>query len=256
MMLQRFKLIDHTRYQLKIKESLTIKPDGLKIKVRPRTDRGVGKLRGRSWSPPGPPAAPQPARRAAVKGEGRLLTVLYGTSLGTCRDIADQIADRAGASGFEVTARPLDDCADGLPESGTLVVVTSTYNGSAPDSATKMEAAIREKRIGEVERPNLTYAVLGCRQHAVEDLPGLPQADGKHAAPDRRQERAAARRGRRQRRFRRRRRALDGRSSGQALGEGGGPAKPAAAAPKLKIAFSDEHATRAACCRTPPTGCR
>ena len=44
---------------------------------------------------------------------------------------------------------------------GTLVVVTSTYNGGAPDSATKMETAIREKRIGEVERPDLTYAVLG-----------------------------------------------------------------------------------------------
>ena len=29
MILQRFKLVDHTRYQLKIKESLTIKPDGL-----------------------------------------------------------------------------------------------------------------------------------------------------------------------------------------------------------------------------------
>ena len=74
--------------------------------------------------------------------------MLYGTSLGTCRDIAGQIADRAGASGFEVKSGALDDCAGGLPESGTLVVVTSTYNGSAPDSATKMETAIREKRIG------------------------------------------------------------------------------------------------------------
>ena len=39
MVLQRFKLIDHTRYKLKIKEALTIKPEGFKIKVRPRTDR-------------------------------------------------------------------------------------------------------------------------------------------------------------------------------------------------------------------------
>ena len=96
-----------------------------------------------------------------MKGEGRVLTVLYGTSLGTCRDIAGQIADRAGASGFQVTNAALDDYAGGLPETGTLVVVTSTYNGGAPDSATKMETAIREKRIGEVERPDLTYAVLG-----------------------------------------------------------------------------------------------
>ena len=38
LVLQRFKLIDHTRYQLKIKETLTLKPDGLRIKVRRRTD--------------------------------------------------------------------------------------------------------------------------------------------------------------------------------------------------------------------------
>ena len=39
MILQRFRLIDHLRYQMKLKETLTIKPDGLKIKVRPRTRR-------------------------------------------------------------------------------------------------------------------------------------------------------------------------------------------------------------------------
>ena len=39
MVLQRFKLIDHTRYRLKLKETLTLKPDGFRIKVRRRTDR-------------------------------------------------------------------------------------------------------------------------------------------------------------------------------------------------------------------------
>ncbi len=36
MILQRFKLVDHTRYQLKLKETLTIKPDGFMISIRPR----------------------------------------------------------------------------------------------------------------------------------------------------------------------------------------------------------------------------
>src|SRR5436305_986150 len=36
MILQRFKLIDVNRYQMHLKETLTIKPDGFKIKVRPR----------------------------------------------------------------------------------------------------------------------------------------------------------------------------------------------------------------------------
>src|SRR6202030_3375833 len=39
MILQRFKLIDHKRYQIVLKETLTVKPDGFKIKVRPRADK-------------------------------------------------------------------------------------------------------------------------------------------------------------------------------------------------------------------------
>src|SRR5277367_5454229 len=42
MILQRFKLIDVHRYQMHLKETLTIKPDGFKIKVRPREDKERG----------------------------------------------------------------------------------------------------------------------------------------------------------------------------------------------------------------------
>jgi cytochrome P450/NADPH-cytochrome P450 reductase len=49
MILQRFTLIDHTRYQLKIKESLTIKPDGFRIKLK-RGRRPTARLsRGPPW---------------------------------------------------------------------------------------------------------------------------------------------------------------------------------------------------------------
>jgi cytochrome P450 / NADPH-cytochrome P450 reductase len=37
MILQRFKLVDHTNYQLQIKQTLTIKPDHFMMRVRPRT---------------------------------------------------------------------------------------------------------------------------------------------------------------------------------------------------------------------------
>src|SRR5437016_1351345 len=46
MILQRFKLIDVNRYQMVLKETLTSKPDGFKIKVRPRTDRDRGAYTG------------------------------------------------------------------------------------------------------------------------------------------------------------------------------------------------------------------
>src|ERR1700759_2485070 len=46
MILQRFKLMDIHRYQMHLKETLTIKPDGFKIKVRPRTDQERGNFAG------------------------------------------------------------------------------------------------------------------------------------------------------------------------------------------------------------------
>src|SRR5882757_6152301 len=46
MILQRFKLIDVNRYQMHLKETLTIKPDGFKIKVRPRADKERGEFAG------------------------------------------------------------------------------------------------------------------------------------------------------------------------------------------------------------------
>src|SRR5262249_56960539 len=46
MILQRFKLIDANRYQLALKETLTIKPDGFKIRVRPREARDRGAFAG------------------------------------------------------------------------------------------------------------------------------------------------------------------------------------------------------------------
>src|SRR3989440_1222743 len=61
MILQRFKLIDHNRYQMVLKETLTIKPDGFKIKVRPRADKDRGTFAGR----PAAAAAAAPAQAVA-----------------------------------------------------------------------------------------------------------------------------------------------------------------------------------------------
>src|ERR1700760_928667 len=48
MILQRFKLVDVNRYQLALKETLTIKPEGFRIKVRPRTEKDRGAYAGRT----------------------------------------------------------------------------------------------------------------------------------------------------------------------------------------------------------------
>ena len=65
MLMQRFEFVDHANYQLKIKESLTLKPDGLTITIRPRA--------GRTWGATARPVAArrQPAHPRAGGGARR-----------------------------------------------------------------------------------------------------------------------------------------------------------------------------------------
>src|ERR1700710_704652 len=78
MILQRFKLIDIHRYQMVLKETLTIKPDGFKIKVRPRTDKERGAYAGGSAATAALVAAPAPRARTRP-GHNTPLLVLYGS---------------------------------------------------------------------------------------------------------------------------------------------------------------------------------
>ena len=101
MLLQRFEFVDHANYQLRIKESLTLKPDGLTITIRPRS--------GRTWgSAPRPAAAADKPRTAALAvapadRHGTPLLVLFGSNLGAAEDLATRIARDATDRGY--TAR-------------------------------------------------------------------------------------------------------------------------------------------------------
>jgi cytochrome P450/NADPH-cytochrome P450 reductase len=154
MILQRFSLSDPRGYHLSIKETLTIKPAGLTLRARPR------RLHER-LAVARPPAIGRVTPTARIAGGGRPFTVLYGTRLGTCRDIAAHVADHAKAQGFTVALATLDERLGLLPETGILVVVTATYNGQPPDSATRTGEAIAEGSFAGA-RPNLSYAMLGC----------------------------------------------------------------------------------------------
>ena len=154
--LQNFALHDAADYKLSVKETLTLKPDNFRMRVRAR--RAHERISGGG----GAKLNTGGGQDIRVEGAGQLLTILFGSSLGMCRDIAGEIAERATAGGFDVTLGALDECAVGFPESGTLVVVTSTYNGRAPDNAQKLEAAILQGLLKGKRAEGLRYALLGC----------------------------------------------------------------------------------------------
>src|SRR5471032_377034 len=161
MILQRFKLVDVNRYQMLLKETLTIKPDGFKIKVRPRADKDRGAYAGRTTSTPAVSTG-TPAPRARTRpGHNTPLLVLYGSNLGTAEELATRVADLAEVNGFATKLAPLDEYVDKLPEQGGVLIFCASYNGAAPDNATQFVKWLGSD-LPKDAFAKVRYAVFGC----------------------------------------------------------------------------------------------
>jgi cytochrome P450/NADPH-cytochrome P450 reductase len=159
MILQRFKLIDVNRYQMHLKETLTIKPEGFRIKVRPRGEQERGVHAGpaaamAATAAPGPRARTRP-------GHNTPLLVLYGSNLGTAEELAIRVADLAEVNGFATRLAPLDDFVGKLPEQGGVLIFCASYNGAPPDNATQFVKWLRSD-LPKDAFANVRYAVFGC----------------------------------------------------------------------------------------------
>ncbi|NRB05830.1 MAG: flavodoxin domain-containing protein, partial [Rhodobacteraceae bacterium] len=159
MILQRFELIDHTNYELKIKESLSIKPDGFKMKVKLRDDivRSTMVSAGFEDSTSTTEGLSQAAARPS---HGTPALVLYGSNLGTTEDFARDAAREAEHNGFDVTLAPLDEYAGKLPKSGAVLIACSSYNGSPPDNAAAFLEWLEAAEPGTAN--GVHFAVFGC----------------------------------------------------------------------------------------------
>lgn len=156
MILQRFKLVDHTRYQLKIKESLTIKPEGLVMRVRLRPDV----VRGSGGSVVTAKPAPRKAPKKAAASHGGKLTVLFGSNMGTAEELARSIAEDAEAAGFATTLSSLDDMAGKLPTEGAVAIVCASYNGGPPDNAGQFIKVLQQAPADALK--GVCFTVFGC----------------------------------------------------------------------------------------------
>lgn len=156
MLLRRFAIGDPHSYKLRIKETLSIKPDDFWMRVRVRQPH-------ERIAVAAPPEPANDAEIGAVAGTGQRFAVLYGSSLGTARDIAEAIAERARLDGFEVVVRSLDESFKGgaAPQDKVIVIVTATYNGRAPDSAVEVERALDAGLFDDADWSSARVAVLG-----------------------------------------------------------------------------------------------
>ncbi|WP_392871905.1 bifunctional cytochrome P450/NADPH--P450 reductase [Streptomyces sp. LN499] len=155
LVLQKFKFSDMTDYKMDVREALTRKPGNFELVVRSRQEHertvfGAADLQ-----------TDDTQAQAAVSGVGVNLTVAYGSSLGSCEDLARTIADRSERSGFGTTLVGLDELGDNLPTEGLLVVVASSYNGKAPDNAQRFDELLAAG-LPEGSLSNVQFALLGA----------------------------------------------------------------------------------------------
>jgi cytochrome P450/NADPH-cytochrome P450 reductase len=160
MMLQRFDFsFEDPSYKLKIHESLTLKPENLRIKARIR--RPADQLvRATTSAATSGALTSESSPVTADDGSLTQLKILYGSNAGSAEALANRIAAEAGAHGFAPTLAPMDRFADDIPRNEALIIVTASYEGQPPDNARQFLPALESCAADSL--PDLRFAVFGC----------------------------------------------------------------------------------------------
>lgn len=162
MILQQFELIDHTNYQLKIKQTLTLKPDNFTMRVQLRDKKILDPFASATKEiVPADMKKEKQVHNASLLGiNNRPLLVLYGSNMGTAEGIAQELAEIASQHGIRSEVAALDDRIGNLPTEGAILIVTSSYNGKPPKNALKFVQWLEQ--VDAEGLKGVQYSVFGC----------------------------------------------------------------------------------------------
>lgn len=154
LLVHRYRLLDVYDYRLKVKEAITLKPEGLALTPVRRTtaDRSVNR-------------AAFPHRTTGAAGlpprvrVGTRALFLHGSNYGSSRALSAQLADEAAALGCETAIAPLDNVVAALPTDRPVIITAASYNGRPTDDAAAFVTWLEGAAPGAAE--GITYAVLG-----------------------------------------------------------------------------------------------
>jgi len=162
MLLQRFDIIDHRNYQLHTRATLTVKPEDMWIRLRPR-EGFAGVARAQVAVTGAADEGPAEADATAVApAHGTPLLVLFGSNLGTAEGIANRLGREGADRGYAVTVAALDDHGPDLPAEGAVLVVSASYNGEAPENAAAFVDKLRSRAVPDGAYAGVRFTVFGC----------------------------------------------------------------------------------------------
>lgn len=142
-------------YDLRVKQTLTIKPEGFKMRARSRQ---------RAKIPLGSSAKQSekatPHTQLVKTDKLRPMSILFGSNSGSCESFAGILASEAPTHGFNATIKTLDSAIGSLPCDRPVIVVTSSYEGKPCDNAKQFVAYLESKPTLKIN-----YAVFGAGHH-------------------------------------------------------------------------------------------
>ncbi|KAJ3962157.1 hypothetical protein N0V92_001079 [Colletotrichum tropicale] len=161
MLLQHFDFeMDDPKYKLKVLQTLTIKPDGFRMKARLRHEKKPGDLF-KHKSQPTQRQTNTNAQRPKPRTEpAHPMTILYGSNTGTGEALARWLADDAMAAGFEaLTVTEMNNAVGKLPKDQPVVIIAASYNGYPSDNADDFVKWLSGLATGDLQ--GVSYSVFG-----------------------------------------------------------------------------------------------
>jgi len=166
-LLQNFNFqMANPSYDLRIKQTLTIKPKDFEMKASLRGGLDPTHL---SMTLSGTPDAAKASdlgdrekKHKPVPAGAKLknMHIFYGSNTGTCEAFARRLADDAAEYGFSASTNSLDSAMQNIPTSEPVVFITASYEGQPPDNAAHFFEWLSELKGSSLEGVN--YAVFGC----------------------------------------------------------------------------------------------
>jgi cytochrome P450/NADPH-cytochrome P450 reductase len=169
MLLQNFNFrLDDPNYNLKIKQTLTIKPKDFFMRASLRHGLTPTQLEHRLAGDKIAPSIKREASSAVApsknNAKGKPLSIYYGSNTGTCESLAQRLASDAGAHGWQATVvDALDAAHQKIPNDQPVIILTASYEGQPPDNAAIFVNWLENLKGKEMDK--VSYAVYGCGHH-------------------------------------------------------------------------------------------
>lgn len=156
-LLQNFDFIlQDPLYELKIKETLTLKPEGFRMHAILRENTPVASMR----TAFGSKKKERAHFKERVSGKP-LLNIYHGSNAGTCANLAGRLASHAINYGFEVgVLATLNSAKENLSSKTPSIIITASYDGQPATDASEFVSWIRSLTANELI--GVSFAIFGC----------------------------------------------------------------------------------------------